>query len=95
MSAVEKYYSVAEVALLLSCSEKNVVRKMSEGAFGDGCVNIGSEKRPDYRIPASGVNGYLQTRRVFSESSELGVKARSVGELRRKVKNPARTGQPV
>lgn len=84
MSAVEKYYAVNECALLMSCSQDHVVRKLKAGDFGDGCVNIGSEQRPDYRIPASGLNSYLHARRVFN--SELGIKARSVGELRRKAK---------
>jgi hypothetical protein len=83
MSAVEKYYSVAEIALLFSCSKDHVERGIKAGHFGDGVVNIGSEERPDYRIPASGVNGYTGARRVFSE---LGIKARCRGELGRKAK---------
>lgn len=91
MSAVEKYYSVTECALLMSVSKKDVVRKLKAGEFGEDIVNIGTEKRPDYRIPASGWNQYVRARRVFTNSNEPGIAARSVGELRRKVLN--RTGQ--
>lgn len=95
MSAVEKYYSVAECALLLSCSDKTVVRKMDAGEFGAECVNIGTEKRPDYRIPASGLNGYLRARRIFCDL-EPGIAARSVGELRRKdLARRAKSTDPV
>jgi hypothetical protein len=86
MRAVEKYYSVAECALLLSCSEKTILRKLKAGDFGKEVVNLGSAEGADYRVPASGLNEYLRGRRVFSESMEPGVDARSVGELRRKVK---------
>lgn len=83
MRAVEKYYSVSECALLLSCSEKTVVRKLKAGDFGQSVVNLGSKERPDYRMPASGVNEYLDRRRVFTER-EPGIAARTEGELRRK-----------
>ena len=49
--------------------------------MGEDVVNLGSDLRPDYRIPASGINAWLSSRRVFSEP---GIAARSTGELRRK-----------
>ena len=42
---------------------------------------IGGPERPDYRLPASGINAWVAARRVFPEP---GIAARSVGELRRK-----------
>ncbi|HXJ73058.1 MAG TPA: hypothetical protein VNM37_09395 [Candidatus Dormibacteraeota bacterium] len=81
MRVVEKYYSVSECALLLSVCEKTVLRAIKARELGDQVVNLGSEERPSYRIPAVGINEYLARRRVFSEP---GVAARSVGELRRK-----------
>lgn len=75
------YYSVAEVSLLMRLHEKTVLLKMHDGEFGDGVVNLGTEAGPDYRIPASGVNAYLERRRIFREP---GIAARSIGELRRK-----------
>lgn len=84
MRAVEKFYSVAEVALLLGFCTKTVTKKLKAGDFGSEVVNLGSEQQPDYRAPASGVNSYLEARRIFLEP-EPGVAARSVGELRRKV----------
>lgn len=85
MKAVEKYYSVAECALLLSFCTKTVIEKLKAREFGDEVVNLGGERQPDYRIPASGLNAYLERRRVFSESASPGIFARTVGELRRKV----------
>lgn len=85
MRVVEKYYSVGELALLLAVCKKTVLRRIEAQEFGNQVVNLGaSDERPDYRVPASGVNGYLERRRLFSEGSEPGVAARSVGELRRK-----------
>ena len=82
MKAVEKFYSVQESALLLSLGDKTVVAKMKAGDFGTGVVNLGSVLRPDYRIPASGLNAYLDARRVLPQ---IGIAARTTGELRRKV----------
>lgn len=84
MRVVEKYYSVAELCVLLSVCAKTVLRKLKAREFGNDVANLGSQERPDYRIAASGVNAYLERRRVFSESVDPGIAARSVGELRRK-----------
>ena len=82
MRAVEKYYTITETALLLSLHNDTVVIRMKAGEFGPGCVNLSTgDARPDYRIPASGINSYLDHRRIFTEP---GIAARSVGELRRK-----------
>lgn len=76
---------MSEIALLLSLSDKTVIERIKSGALGKDVVNLGSEIRPDYRAPASGVNAYLESRRLFSETTEPGVAARSIGELRRKL----------
>ena len=81
MRVVEKFYSIAETALLLSLSDKTVRRRLEAGELGVDVVNLGSDAQPDYRIPASGINAWLAARRVFLEP---GITARSVGELRRK-----------
>lgn len=83
---VELYYTPEELAILLRLHVKTVLRQIREREFGAEVVNLGSEARPDYRVPSGGVNGYLAARRVFFEGDggELGVAARSVGELRRK-----------
>lgn len=87
MRAVEKFYSVREAALLLSVAEITILRRLKAREFGGDVANLGSAQRPDYRIPASGINGYLQRRRVFTESEpEPGIAARTVGELRRKAR---------
>lgn len=83
MKAVEMYYSVTETAFLLRCCTKTVLEKLRGREFGDQVVNLASAERPDYRIPASGLNAFLERRRVFTEPP--GVAARSEGELRRKV----------
>lgn len=81
---VEMYYSVRQAELLLGLCSKTLIAKLKAREFGGGVVNLGSEMRPDYRIPASGLNAWLDSRRVFSESSPIA--ARSVGELRRRLK---------
>ena len=91
MRAVEKFYSVAEVSLLLSLCTKTVLEKIKARDLGEDVVNLGSELRPDYRVPASGINAWLDSRRIFSEP---GIAARSTGELRRKV-SAARPPEPV
>ena len=85
MKAIEMYYSVPAAAVMLSLSTKTVLGKLKAGELGSDVVNLGSELRPDYRIPASGINAYLNSRRLFSERAhEPPIAARSVGELRRK-----------
>lgn len=81
--AVEKYYSVPETALLVSLCTKTVIQRLKAGELGADVVNLGTERQPDYRIPASGINAWLSARRVFLEP---GISARTVGELRRKAK---------
>lgn len=72
MRFVEKYYSVTDVAVLIDMHPKTICRKMKEGEFGKAVVNLGSEERPDYRIPSSGVNAYLDARRLFFEDPHAG-----------------------
>ena len=74
--AVEKYYSPAELAVLLAFSEAWVRRHVSSGAF-PGAVALDR----DLRIPASSVNAFLDSRRYDLPE---GIAARSLGELRRK-----------
>jgi hypothetical protein len=85
--AVEHFYSVQAASLLLGLSTKTVLVKLKAGDLGRGVVNLGGSQRPDYRIPASGLNGYLNSRRVFSETPAP-IATRSVGELRRKSRSP-------
>jgi hypothetical protein len=75
--AVEHYYSVAHVALLLDFSERWV-----REVFSSAIVPCGS----DDRIAASAVNAYIATRRgVRRICAELQVlSARNPSELRRK-----------
>ena len=85
MRVVEKFYSVGETAMLLSVCTKTIRRQLSAGAFV-GVVNVGGGIQPDYRIPTSAINAWLERRRVFTEP---GIAARCVGELRRKAQAAA------
>lgn len=88
MKALELYYTPEETSVLVKLHVKTVREKLIAGEFGRDVVNLGSDQRPDYRIPASGVNAYLHGRRLFSEPSEdMGIPARSIGELRRKARD--------
>lgn len=85
MRAVEIYYTVQECALVIRLSDRTVKDKAKAGEFGQGVVDLGTLKKPDYRIPGSGINAYLDARRLFSESTDpVGISARTEGELRRK-----------
>jgi len=86
MRAVEMHYTIDEAALLLRLHRKTVIERLLRGDYGREVNNQGTEQRPDYRIPASGLNADLARRRVFLESTDLGIPARSPGELRRKVR---------
>jgi hypothetical protein len=81
MKAVEFFYTVQETSLLLRLCDKTIVAKLKAGEFGADVVNLGSELRADYRIPASGINDYLAAKRVLATP---GIAARTTGELRRK-----------
>jgi hypothetical protein len=93
MSAVKKYYSVHELMELLSVSEKTIRRRIKAGAFGDHLVDVGTSARPSIRVPASDVNAYLErnqvhggvTARTHDLFADLGMKARTPAELKRKL----------
>jgi hypothetical protein len=80
MKAVEMYYTPAEAGFLLRLNPKTVKAKAKAREFGPDVVDLGTSARPDYRIPASGINEYLTARRLFFRP---GIAARSTGELRR------------
>ena len=67
MRAVQKYYSPRELAKLLSLSLWTIRRDIRAREFGAEVCNMGSERAPDYRVPASGVELYLERRRLFLE----------------------------
>lgn len=85
MRAVEAFYRVQDVEVLLRVCRNTVIRAIRSGQFA-GVVNIGGPVQPDYRIPASSINAWLESRRVFSVLPEP-VVARTPGELRRKSEN--------
>jgi len=76
------YYTPDELALMLRLHVQTVHLLIRDGSMGGSVVNLGSDVRPRYRVPSSAVNSYLDENRVFAE---LGVKACSKHELRRKV----------
>lgn len=77
---IEKYYTVQQLGWLLELDAKTIRLKAHAGAFGDAVLNLEGK---DLRVPASGVNAYLENQRVFPRDVEP-IAARSVGELRRK-----------
>jgi hypothetical protein len=84
---VEAYYTIGDLAVYLRLSERTVCRKVQEGEFSPGgdlsnIKNLAPKgSRPELRIPASGVNWYLDK---HPYSPVTPIKARSQGELRRK-----------
>ncbi len=95
MPSIERYYTPGQVADLLGLHVETVRHRLRAGDLG-AVVNLGSAGRPDYRLPASGVNAHLAPRRLFPEPSPArassqgtdpaGIAARTVRELRRKAR---------
>lgn len=84
---VEAYYTVKQLATLLQFSSQWIVKMVLAGEFGPKCIRIGAGKRADYRVPASGVNGWLARYQLPMEPRAIEpVCARSEGELKRKSK---------
>ncbi len=84
-SLVEKYYTVTQLAFLFERTNETIIDRIKRGDYGHGVINTGSEAKPDYLVPVSGINAYIAARRLFSESPDLEpIAARSEGELRRK-----------
>lgn len=80
-AAVEAYYTPSELAVLLKFTRQWVTERIRRGDFGTRvlCVN------GDYRVPARDVNDFLDRyRTTLPDGNPSGIKARTVGELRRK-----------
>lgn len=84
MRALEKYYAISEVALLLGVSKRWVWDRIARKLLGDVVELDGG----DVRIPASGVNSYLESRK-YEPPGVNGIAARTTGALRRKVTEEA------
>ena len=86
--AVEAYHTVKDLAVYLRLSERTILRKVQKGEFSPGgdlsnVKNLApAGSRPELRIPASGVNWYLD--RHPYQPARGPIRARSEGELRRK-----------
>ncbi len=78
--AVERYYSVAQLAILLDFAPKTIRDKIIAGAFGDGVLKVDA----DSRIPVSGIRFFESNNRLFAPDLEP-IAARTEGELRRKL----------
>lgn len=59
----EMHYAPARIAALLAMNVRVVRRKIRAGEF-PGAVNIGSDNRPDYRVPVCGLDRWLSQRQV-------------------------------
>lgn len=84
---VESYYTPADLASLWRFSERKIRDLVRDGAFtlrqGDGSVVAEPlEIAGEIRIPASAINAYAAQ---HTYAAARGVKARSAGELFRKV----------
>jgi excisionase family DNA binding protein len=67
-TALQRHYTPREVAELLSLCTWTVRRLIRAREF-PSVVNVGSEQRPDYRVPADEVSSYLARRRIFLEKA--------------------------
>lgn len=92
--AFESYFSAKEIGIRLGVTRRTVSRWIAAGRFS-GVINLGTDERPALRVPESSIEGFLVSRAVrsvevvrtkpvvFTVGEET--KARTVGELRRKV----------
>jgi hypothetical protein len=80
---VGEYYLLhRDIALRFHRTERWVLDKIREGAFGKDVI----QDSGDYLVPLSAFNAFVAARRVFDESGELKpVFARNAGELKRKL----------
>jgi hypothetical protein len=87
-NAIEKYYTVSAVALLLDFSTKWVTEQLLAGQFGK-CIRLGSGRTADYRIPASGINGWIARNSIGLDAHAPvePIAAQNQGQLRRKAGN--------
>ncbi len=81
IKAIEKYYTVQQLACLLEFDASTIRAKAAQGQFGPGVLNVGGK---DIRIPASGVNAWIENNRLVAMDLEP-IAARTVGELGRKI----------
>ena len=77
MRAVEMHYTAQEISVLIRKCDRYVRDRMKRGEFGADVFYIDGE----YVATASAVNAFLERHRLPA----LGIRARSEGELRRKV----------
>ncbi len=70
------HYTAQEIAVLIRKSDRFVKDKIKAGEFGERVYLVGGV----YIVPASAVNDFLDHHQLNAP----GVKARNVGELRRK-----------
>lgn len=93
-AVVELFYSVRELSFLLRFSESTIRRRIRDGDFSppgeDGAPDLANilDVDGDLRIPASGV---IFFQRQHALVWNAGVKARNLGELRRKLRSPSRS----
>ena len=66
---LQRYLKPKELAALLSVSYWTVCRQIAAREF-PSTINIGSEARPDYRVPLDEVDAWLSRRRVFLERND-------------------------
>jgi hypothetical protein len=92
---VEQYYTVAHVSLLVGVTAQYVVERINAGEFLDPHFSPGFEGEKDlsvvkigttWRIAGSAVNRWLQRRAFAGPDPMKAIKARTMGELRRKVR---------
>lgn len=77
----ELFYTVGELAVMHKRCERVIRERCRRGDYGDGVIL--DEK--EYLIPASGVNAWVEKRRVFpADSCAAPIAARTEGEARRK-----------
>ena len=85
-NVIEKYYSVRELTFLLGFSERFWRERAQAGDLvwrvADRVVSQPLELAGELRVPASAVNAYLA---AHPYRYDAGVKARNLGELRRKL----------
>lgn len=82
MKAMEMHYTAQELAVLMRKCDRFVRDEIKAGAFGPDVFFVGG----DYLVAASAANAYMERHRLPAPPAvQMGVPARSEGELRRKL----------
>jgi hypothetical protein len=81
-----QYLRPAEIAATMAMPRSTVYGLIGSGAFGAEVLNVGTQERPRYRVPAAAFDAWRESRKVRALSDPMPVaRSRPRGSVRREV----------